>query len=194
MTALVVLVSLVALIFIVRTTVQTNAKADAVQRDINTLSQQQQSLKKQIEEVKNSLTPEQFQILKSAHELVDRKRFSWSRLFADLEGALPGGVRVTRINVRDVAARGDRTLAELDLTIVAKASSTVTDMIADMDRGGVFQAQLNVQNLQKGRGESGTEYELSVRYTPRADYPTSPEQRASVAVEKSAGDSKGGPR
>ena len=52
--------------------------------------------------------------------LVDRKRFSWSRLFADLESALPGNVRVTRISVRDVAARGEQTLAELDLTVVSK--------------------------------------------------------------------------
>ena len=41
-------------------------------------------------------------------------------------------------------------------------------MIADMDRAGIFQAQLRSQNLQKGRGESGTEYDLNVVYRPRA--------------------------
>ena len=37
-----------------------------------------------------------------------------------------------------------------------------------MDKGGIFQAQLLSQNLQKGRGEAGTEYELLVIYRPRA--------------------------
>jgi hypothetical protein len=41
-------------------------------------------------------------------------------------------------------------------------------MIAEMDRVGIFHAEVRSQNLQKGRGESGTEYELSVIYRPRS--------------------------
>lgn len=167
-TGLVVFVSLIALFLIVRWTGQARGQTHAVQTDINALNQQEQGLKAQAQEVKNSLTAEQLQTLAAAHVLVDRKRFSWSRLFADLESALPGDVRVTRISVRDVAASGDQTLAELDLTAVSKTPSTITDMIADMDRAGIFQAELRSQNLQKGRGEIGTEYELYVRYRPRA--------------------------
>ena len=169
-TALVVLVSLLAFVFIIRATGQAAKQANAVQTDINALKQQEQSFRFQAQAVQNSLTPAQLQTLGAAHELVDRKRFSWSRLFADLESALPGSVRVTRISVRDVAASGDQTLAELDLTVVSKMPATITDMIAEMDRAGVFQAELRSQNLQKGRGESGTEYELYVRYRPRAGY------------------------
>ena len=139
-----------------------------MQTDINALNQQEQGLKAEAVAVKNSLTQEQLQTLAAAHVLVDRKRFSWSRLFADLESALPGNVRVTRISVRDVAARGEQTLAELDLTVVSKNPTTITDMIGEMDRVGIFQAELRAQNLQKGRGESGTEYELYVIYRPRA--------------------------
>ena len=167
-TSLVTLVSLIAFVFIIRWTGQTRAQADAVQADINVLSQQEQGLRVKAQDVKNSLSAEQLQTLAAAHVLVDRKGFSWSRLFSDLESALPGNVRVTRISVRDVAARGDQTLAELDLTAVTKTPSTITDMIAEMDRVGIFRAELRSQNLQKGRGESGTEYELSVIYRPRA--------------------------
>jgi Tfp pilus assembly protein PilN len=167
-TGLIVFVSLIGLFLIVRWTGQARAQADTVQTDINALNQREQGLKAQAQEVKNSLTSEQLQTLAAAHVLVDRKRFSWSRLFADLESALPGDVRVTRISVRDVAASGDQTLAELDLTAVTKTPSTITDMIADMERAGIFQAELRSQNLQKGRGEIGTEYELYVRYRPRA--------------------------
>lgn len=168
LTALIVTVSLIALVVIIRWTGQARAQGDAVQVDINALNQQERDLKAQAVAVKNSLSQEQLQTLAAAHVLVDRKRFSWSRLFADLEAALPGSVRVTRISVRDVAARGDQTLAELDLNVVSKNPSTITDMIGDMDRVGIFQAELRAQNLQKGRGESGTEYELYVIYRPRA--------------------------
>ena len=154
---------------IIRWTGQARAQGDAVQVDINALNQQERDLKAQAAAVKNSLSQEQLQTLAAAHVLVDRKRFSWSRLFADLEAALPASVRVTRISVRDVAARGEQTLAELDLNVVSKSPATITDMIGEMDRVGIFQAELRAQNLQKGRGESGTEYELYVIYRPRAD-------------------------
>lgn len=168
-TTMVVFVSLVCLVFIVRATSRANSQATAVQKDISDLKQQELNLRKQAEAIKNSLTSEQLQTLTAAHTLVDRKHFSWSRLFADLESALPGTVRVKRIAVRGVTARGEGTLADLELTVVAKTPATVTEMIAEMDRGGVFHhAELRSQTLSRGRGETGAEYELAVIYRPRA--------------------------
>lgn len=176
----IIAVSLICLVFIVRATRQASAEANSVQNDINNLSRQERDLRQQAQAVKNSLTTEQLQTLGAAHTLVDRKHFSWSRLFADLESALPGNVRVKRIAVRGVATRGDETLAELELAVVAKSPATVTDMIAEMDRGGVFHAELRSQNLQRGRGESGAEYELYVVYRPRAGSPADSVASASV--------------
>jgi Tfp pilus assembly protein PilN len=170
-TSFVLLISLVSLVLILRATNQARSQSETLQNEVNSLSQQEQALRKQAEAVKNSLTPEQLLTLESAHTLVDRKRFSWSRLFADLESALPGKVRVKRIGVRGVVVRNDQTLAELELTVVAMSPSSVTDMLADMNRLGIFQAELRSQNLQRGRGESGTEYELFVVYRPRAGAP-----------------------
>src|SRR4029077_16785390 len=135
-TTMVIVVSLVCLVFIVRALGIANTQAATVQKDINDLKQQELNLRKQAEAIKNSLTTEQLQTLGAAHTLVDRKHFSWSRLFADLESALPGAVRVKRIAVRGVTTRGNETLADLELTVVAKTPATVTDMIAEMDRGG----------------------------------------------------------
>lgn len=182
------LISLVGLILVARATSQADSQASVIQAEINQLSQQEQGLRQRAAEVKGSLTPDQQLRLSSAHGLVDRKRFSWSKLFADLEGALPGTVRVSRISVRDVGSRGGQTIAELDMSVFAKTSSTVTDMIAQMDRSGIFQADLRSQNLQKGRGETGTEYELYVIYTPRAGAPSSSDHAANVAsVEPKGG-------
>ena len=166
-TAIVLVVSLAAFGFILRSTRHARSQTASVEAEIRGLKQEEEMLRKKAEAVKSSLSNEQLLLLSAAHALVDRKQFSWSRLFIDLEAALPGSVRVTRISVRDVAATDDRTVAELDLTVVAKSSTTITDMITDMDQGGVFTAELRSQNLQKGRGETGTEYELFVVYRPR---------------------------
>ena len=192
--AVTIFVALVALVFIVRATTQANSQAAAVQNDIRRLDQQAQALNKQNEAVKKSLTLEQQQTLNAAHVLVDRKGFSWSRLLADLESALPGNVRVTRISVRDVVTRGDQTVAQLDLTVVSKLPSTVTDMIGDMDRAGVFRAELRAQNLQKGRGADGTECELYVVYTPRAGAPVVGKSDKVASIDESQRIANGGPR
>ena len=180
-TTMVVSLSLLSLIFIVRATTNAHSQAYGLQNDINRLAQQELTLRQQAEAVKNSLTSEQQQTLAAAHTLVDRKRFSWSRLFSDLELALPGTVRVKRIAVSGVATRGDETLAELELTVIANSPAIVTEMIAEMDRAGVFRAELRSQNLQRGRGESGAEYELYVGYHPRAGLPVNTVVSVSVA-------------
>jgi hypothetical protein len=172
LTVSILFLSVVGLFLVVRLTTEANKQASLVQANVNDLKQQEQTLMVQAKAVKNSFTPEQQQALRAAHELVDRKRFSWSRLFADLEASLPGTVKVSRIAVSNVTAQGDQMVAELDLAVFAKAPATITEMISSMDRAGIFQAQLRSQNLQKGRGESGTEYELSVVYRPRSGYST----------------------
>jgi Tfp pilus assembly protein PilN len=177
-TAIVVFFSLVAMTLIARSNTESNAKAAAIQRDINVLNQQMLSVKREAETVKNSFTLEQQLSLRSAHELVDRKRFSWSSLFADLEDVLPQSVRVARIAVRQVHSQGDHMVADLELTVIGKSPTQVTDMIAAMNKEGIFEAELRTVNLQKGRGESGSEYELGVQYTPRASFASSPDERA----------------
>jgi Tfp pilus assembly protein PilN len=171
-TGVVALVSLVALALIIQSSMQTNAQADMVERDVKGLQAQADILKAQADKVKENLTPEQTQSLEAAHALADRKRFSWSRLFADLEAELPSSVRVTRIGVRDVAFRGGQTVADLDLSVIGKSPADVTSMIAKMDQNGIFHAEPLSQSLQKGRGETGTEWTLYVIYRPRAGAPT----------------------
>lgn len=162
------LASIVALVFIARATFQTNKESQAAEAEVATFRQQMSALNKRAEEISRTLTSEQKRTLMSAHTLVDRKRFSWSRLFVDLETALPGGVRVARITVKDVAADGDRTVADLDLVVISKSATTITQMIQDMEREGIFHAELASQSLQRGRGETGEEYEMLVHYVPRA--------------------------
>lgn len=192
-TAVVLFISLITFALIIRATGSANTQAAGLQTEIRALKLEQDDLSAKVQAVKSSLSPEQYSALVAAHELVDRKQFSWSRLFVDLEAALPGSVRVTRISVRDIAATNERTVAELDLSVVAKSSTTITDMIAEMDRTGVFRAELRAQDLQTGRGETGSEYDLHVIYFPRFSAPATETQAADVAslsATKSVGDLK----
>jgi Tfp pilus assembly protein PilN len=182
LSAVVLFVSVIGLLIVVHFTLQANKQSAAIQLEINTLRTEERALLDDAKKVKESMTHDQLQALDAAHQLVDRKAFSWSRLLADLESALPGNVRVSRIAVRAIGMQGDQTVADLELTVFAKSANVVTAMIADMDRAGTFQADLRAQNLQKGRGESGTEYELAVIYRPRAGYP-----RENVAAVQETG-------
>lgn len=167
-TAVVTLFSVVALMFIAKWTFDTNAKAKTAALDVTKLTQEANALNKRAEEIKSTLTPEQQRALKSTHSLVNRKQFSWSRLFADLESALPGGVRVTRITVKGLRTQDARNITNLELVVASKNPATVTQMIEDMERQGIFHAELVSQNSERGRGESGQEYEMNVYYAPRA--------------------------
>jgi Tfp pilus assembly protein PilN len=170
LSALVLFVSLIGLVIVVRLTTTTRSEADRVQAEINQLKQQEQGLLTTAKEVQNSLTAEQQQALPSAHQLVDRKGFSWSRLLADLESSLPDKVKVSRIAIREVNKQGDQTIAQLDLAVFAKDAAIISDMISSMHQEGIFEAEIRNQNLQKGRGEAGTEYELFVIYRSRPGY------------------------
>ena len=136
-TAAVTIFSILALVLILRATFQQNAQAQAVERDVRSMQSEADGLSRRAEEVKNILTPDQQRTLKAAHALVDRKRFSWTRLFADLEAAMPGGVRVVRIAVKEVGLQGDREIAILDLTVASKSPTTTQKIAAwnELGRG-----------------------------------------------------------
>ena len=169
-TVMILFVSLIGLLAVVQLTTTTKKEADLVQAQITQLKIREHTLLEAAKQVQQSFTPEQQQGLPAAHELVERKSFSWSRLLADLESSLPANVKVSRIAVRDVTRQGDQTIAQLDLAVFVKNSSTISEMLTSWHDNGVFDAEIRNTNLQKGRGETGTEYELAVIYRARAGY------------------------
>jgi Tfp pilus assembly protein PilN len=170
LTAIILFVSLIGLILVVKLTSTANREGDRLQAEITALKQREHALLEAAKSVKAAYTSDQQQALPAAHQLVDRKVFSWSRLLADLESALPNNVRVSRISVEDVNIQANQTVAQLDLAVFAQNASTINNMISSMHQEGIFQLELRNQNLQKGRGESGTEYEFFVIYRARPSF------------------------
>jgi len=176
--------SLVALVILITRGSELNRQAVEVERTVDVERKEMSDLDKRVEAIKQALTPEQLETLKAAQALIDRKRFSWARLFSDLEAALPGSVRVKRISVSDVGVRNGRTVASLELVVASKNPADAAEMIADMDRAGVFRAELVEQNLKTERNQTLTESTLAVTYTPRGGASTTETGSNSVATAK----------
>ena len=179
-------VSLVGLVLVFQLTTSARKEAAIAEAEINALKQREHALLDAAKAVQSSFTTDQQQALPAAHALVDRKAFSWSRLLADLEASLPNSVKVSRIAVREVSNHSGQTVAQLDLAVFTQNAATITEMISAMHREGIFQVEVRNQNLQKGRGESGTEYELGVIYRSRPGY--SSESVAAVDASRNTGE------
>ena len=170
LTAIILFVSLIGLIFVVKLTTNARNEAGVLEAEINQLKQREHAALEAAKRLQQELSADQKQALPAAHSLVDRKAFSWSRLLADLEASLPAKVKVTRIAVREVNRQADQTVAQLDLAVFSQDPAVVNAMISSMHDEGIFNAEIRTQNLQKGRGETGTEYELFVIYRARSGY------------------------
>ena len=164
---LVSLASVVALVLIFSQYSRVRAEADATDRQVQSLRGQRAELERQAAAIRQNIPPEQRQTLEAAHALVERKSFSWSQLFVDLERLLPSSVRVSRINVREVSRRGEQTTADLDLTVVGRTPNDVIGMMTEMNRAGTFRAVPVTENQRSGKGESGFEWVLRVSYVQR---------------------------
>lgn len=127
-------------------------------------------LKGEGEKVRQQLTPEQRTVLSAAHRLVANKAFGWSKLFADLEGVMPGSVSASRISVQHIYTDGAKVRAELELGVISRDFAGVQQMIQNMQNSGLFLAELRGQDLQKTDLSVYTEYTLRVVYSPGYSY------------------------
>lgn len=184
-TAAVACVSLIALFWIISVSRATEREAERAQASLVELKERTSDIRARADALKAEMPADDLRTLEAAHQLIDRKAFSWSGLFADLEGAVPPSVRVTRISVRDVVqTTPDVTLAELNLAVVGHTPVDVTRMISDMNRGGSFTATPLTQVAPSGQKDTGTEWTLRISYRPRPGRPISPaaaEDAVSVA-------------
>ncbi|MER3429911.1 MAG: hypothetical protein C4325_08460 [Blastocatellia bacterium] len=139
-------------------------------KQIGEMEAELQRLKAEGEKVRQQLTPEQRELLFAAHKLVANKTFGWSRLFADLESVMPGGVSANRISVQNVFRDGDKVNAEIEFGVISRDFNAVMGMLQAMNNSGIFRAELRGQDLQKTDLSTYTEYRLRLIYTPAYSY------------------------
>jgi Tfp pilus assembly protein PilN len=96
-------------------------------------------------------------------DLVDRRAFSWTGLFARLEQLMPDGVRLT--SVSPSVARGQ---VQLDLDADVRSREAGWEFVRVLENGGDFYDVYP-------KKETGNEFTYVVRYRPqRAPSPTGP--------------------
>lgn len=173
LSALLSVVALFGAVFIFGEWRRENAKAALVKDGIAKIDPQIKAIKANNERIIAELTPEQKNILRSSHALVDRKRFAWSRLFADLENVLPRDVGVSRVSVNKLYRSGDKMVAELDFAVLSRDYQAVVTMLNEMNSSGIFNAELRGQDLQRDKGTL-SEYTMRLVYSPRSGVPVAP--------------------
>lgn len=166
---LILLAGFAALMFLVSLQ-KTKNENELVRKHIAEMRIEVDRLLNEGEKVQQQLSPQQRETLIAAHKLVANKSFGWSRLFADIESVIPGGVSASRISVENVFRDNDRIKAELDFTVINRDYQSVMSMINAMNNSGVFQAELRSQNMQTTQRISYSEFTLKLIYTPAYGY------------------------
>ncbi len=120
-----------------------------------------------------TITADKNRELLAANELIERRAFSWSQLLNDIEHHIPANVRVLRIAVNKVKAKGQNTVTgaksddrsvALTMEVIGKSTTDVTKMITDFERTGVFTVNPREKKVIEGTEE--VLFTLEVEYTP----------------------------
>jgi Tfp pilus assembly protein PilN len=151
----------------------TREQNDLVKRETAQLENDVRELDDKNKLVRQELSPDQSALLIGAHKLAANKAFGWSRLFADLERVLPGGVSASRVSVENVFRDGEKIKAELDFSVLSRDYQGVAALIDNMNNSGVFRAELRGQDLQKTERLTYTEYTLRLIYSTSGSLPAS---------------------
>ncbi len=114
-------------------------------------------------------------------ELVDRRAFSWTALFADLEKALPPGVRLVA-----VAPQVEKGSLVLSLTAVGREVDDALALYEALQSHPKFRA---AQLVNYTEGAEGVDITCRVAYAPggRSAPPSSPKPAAAAGAAAAAG-------
>lgn len=116
--------------------------------------------------------PEALKEWAAVKRLVDRRLFSWTGLFAALEGALPPGVRLVSVSPAD--EKGE---TELALTAVGRGNEDALALMASLQAHQEFRKAF-LTSWSEGR--EGFDIACSVRYVPRPRGKAGPARAADV--------------
>jgi hypothetical protein len=109
---------------------------------------------------KVSAPPEKLKEWVAVKKLVDRRMFSWTGLFAALEGAMPPGVRLVAVTPN--VGRGQ---TELALVAVGRSNEDALALMASLQEHPEFEGAF-LNGWTEGR--EGFDISCTVRYRPKA--------------------------
>ncbi len=93
--------------------------------------------------------------------LVERKSISWARLFADIEGVLPGNVRLIQVRLPQVNSRNEVTL---DMEVGAQQPSQAAEFTKRLQDSPLFGPATLLRSDPPSQNEPLYRYRLTVSY------------------------------
>jgi hypothetical protein len=114
-----------------------------------------------LEMAANRSTRDQSQFLNG---LIQRKEFSWTRVFEDLERVMPNNLHV--VSLRPVI--NEQNQVELDMKVVGDTRGAVVELVHRMEGSKHFQGSHLVQEAQQGDNASAVIATVGAVYVPDA--------------------------
>lgn len=96
---------------------------------------------------------------REANDLIDRRTFSWTELFNQLETTLPD-----RVMLKSIRPRISQGTVDLELKIAARSTEDVDAFMTNLQKSGVF---ASVEPSSEEPADVGIEAVLAARYAPR---------------------------
>lgn len=109
----------------------------------------------------NRSTREQSQFLNG---LIQRKAFSWTRVFEDLERVMPNGVHVVSLKPE----LNDLNQLELEMKVAGENRAAAVDLVHRMEGSTHFQGAQLLAESQEAQGGTGVGATISAVYIPDA--------------------------
>jgi Tfp pilus assembly protein PilN len=170
------------------------ARTSELHREVAALQQEEARLREEARSLRTEAPPApilaEWNLVK---ELVDRRAFSWTGLFARLEDVIPRDVRLTSISPS--VRKGQ---VELDVNAVVRAPEAGWEFVRVLESGGDFYDVYP-------RSEADREFTYSMRYRPQersepmgppapAESPSAPAPAQAPAEREAPAGTPGAPR
>jgi Tfp pilus assembly protein PilN len=95
--------------------------------------------------------------------LIRRKGISWTRIFSDIAGVLPGDVRL--VSVRPQLSGEDQVV--LTMTVAAASSGPVVNLLTKLEKSPVFGATAVANWRPPGQTETNFTYVITANYSQK---------------------------
>lgn len=136
--------------------------ATRLEQEVKKQQTELKTLEKQYNVPIQPLNPTQIQEIEASVKLIKQRSFSWTQMLSEFELALPKTIRIISITP---TKEEDTLNIPLKVKVYSKSVKDLTDMIAQMDKVGVFQVNPVNQEVPLQNGDIG--FTLDVLYNPR---------------------------
>jgi hypothetical protein len=117
------------------------------------------------------------------NELIERKAFSWTQVFQDLERIMPARLHVVSMHPE----LDEENQLQIKLTVAGESRDRALELVRHMEESERFrQPRITAENQQTERGLAGdnVEFNISALYVPAIAQSVSPETRTTAENRK----------